>query len=70
MPKILEFIKKGGLNVRTKFHAISFHFCQDISLKATYVNLMVELDEKSGNRQGYYNLPFENHECRSKISIK
>ncbi len=38
---------EGTMNVFTIFHSNPFKSCQDISLKAKNVNLIVELEEKS-----------------------
>lgn len=50
----------GCQDIWTKFHGSSSSNCQDISLKATNVNL---IEEKSGNQQIQWDTSSWNHEC-------
>lgn len=44
---------EGTMNICNKFHSSPFSGCQDMSLKAKRVNLMLVLEEKSRDRQSH-----------------
>ncbi len=55
------------VKVRTRFHGSS---CGEISLKTTYVNLVVVPEGKSGDHQSHYGSSSGDNECLYNISLK
>ena len=49
--KVATVQTEEDINIGNKFHNSPSDSCWDISLKTTNVNLMVAVEEKSGNQQ-------------------
>lgn len=65
MMALHEKVFSGGVNLCSKFRGNPSNSCRDVLLKITNANIMVALDEKSGDHQGSSS---GHHECSQKIS--